>query len=120
MSPRSPRIPAPDRIRSLHAPYAWIDCRLLLEHRIAELSPVDMALYLFLALAADRQGISYYHLESIAKRLGHIDWGALHEARDHLEEVGLIAFLPFSPHDPNGFYQVLELPPRLADSQGRR
>ena len=120
MTRRPPRIPAPDRIRSLRAPYAWIDCRLLLEHRLPELTPADMALYLFLVLAADRQGVSYYHLENIAKRLGDLDWGEVHEARDHLQELGLIAFLPFSPHDPNGFYQILELPPRPADSRGLR
>ena len=120
MNRRPPRVPAPDRIRNLRAPFAWLDCRLLLECRLADMTSGDLALYLFLALAADRQGVSYYHLETIAKHLGHIDWSELHEARDHLQELGLLAFLPFGKCDPNGFYQVLELLSRSPSSRARR
>ena len=73
-----------------------------------------MSLYLFLALAANRDGVSYYHLANTAIRLGHLDLPEVARARDHLEDLGLIAFEPFTPHDLEGYTQVLELPARAA------
>ena len=119
MQHRPPRIPRPDRIRQPRPPFAWLDCRLLLEQRLAELTPVDMALYLFWALAANRDGVSYYHLENIARRLGHLDVAEVARARDHLETLGLIAFEPFTTHDLNGYTQVLELPSRQTATRQR-
>ncbi len=68
----------------------------------------EIALYLFLILAADRNGVSYYRKELIAKILG-ISEEDFHHARDRLLDKRLIAFCPFRPGDVNGYCQVLPL-----------
>ena len=68
----------------------------------------EMAVYLFLVLTADRQGVSYYRKEHISKTLG-LSEEDFHAARDRLIEKRLIAFCPFRPGDVNGYCQVLPL-----------
>jgi hypothetical protein len=102
-------IPRPDRLRRISGSFGWVDHRLLRDGHLARLGPVEAALYLFLVLAADRQGISYYRLESIGQRLGRLSWHDVRQARERLVARGLIAFAPHSEHDPNGVYQVLPL-----------
>jgi len=106
---RKRRIPRPDRIRNIPESFAWVDHRLRRDGHLAELTPFDITVYFFLVLAADAQGISYYRLETISRFLGHLPWAKIHSARERLIERGLIAFEPFSPGEPNGFYQVLSL-----------
>ncbi len=106
---RKRRIPRADRIRTIPQSFAWLDHRLRLEGHLSELTPFDITVYFFLVLAADAQGISYYRLETISRYLGHLPWAKIHSARERLIERGLIAFEPFSPGEPNGFYQVLSL-----------
>lgn len=118
---RTVATPRPDRIRSVPSGFGWIDHRLLREGHLAWLKPAEIALYVFLVLAADRRGVSYYRIESISKALGHLDWGDLSRARSRLVELGLIAYAPFGPHNPDGACQVLgldDLPPwRLDDAR---
>ena len=66
----------------------------------------DQALYLFLVLAADRHGVSFYRKEKICDALG-LDWGQFEVARDRLIDLKLIAFEPYNAGTPNGYYQVL-------------
>lgn len=106
---RKTPIPRPDRLRKINHSFGWVDHRLLQDDHLFWLAPHDMAVYLFLTLAADRNGVSFYRIETIAKRLGHLDWGQIHSARQNLIAADLVAFQPFSQHDPNGFYQVLAL-----------
>lgn len=68
-----------------------------------------IVVYLFLCLVADRQGISFYRVETIARRLG-LDERVVFEARQRLEQFGLIAFEPFHPGQVDGFWQVLAVP----------
>lgn len=102
-------VPRPDRVRGVPRSFGWVDHRLLRDGHLAWLSPTDIALYLFLVLAADRQGVSFYRLESIARELGHLDWSALGRAQRRLIELDLIAYQPRGPHAPDGTFQVLPL-----------
>jgi len=74
----------------------------------------DQALYLFLVLAADRHGVSFYRKEKIAEAVT-LDWGQFEEARTRLIDFGLIAFEPYSALTPNGVYQVLPVDGRPPD-----
>jgi hypothetical protein len=104
-----PIVPAPDRIRRIRGSFAWLDHRLLREGHLEQMSLVDMVVYLFLVLVADRNGVSFYRKDVICKRLG-IDWDQFEESKARLLERGLIAFRPFVPRDVDGFYQVLPVP----------
>jgi hypothetical protein len=105
-----PVVPAPERIRRIRGSFAWLDHRLLREGHLDRLSLVDIAVYLYLVLVADRNGVSFYRKDVISKRLG-IDWSQFEESKARLLERGLIAFRPFTPRDVDGFYQVLPVPP---------
>lgn len=102
----SHRIPQPSRVRTIQGSFAWIDHRLLRGGYLSAMTHVDQALYLFLLLAADRHGVSFYRKEKIAEVLG-LDDRAFVIARDRLIGLGLLAFEPYSVLSPNGFYQVL-------------
>jgi hypothetical protein len=104
----SPRyhIPLPQRVRRIAGSFAWIDHRLLRNGYLAVMTHPEQSLYLFLALAADRHGVSFYRQEKICDQLG-LDAQAFAVARDRLIELGLLAFAAYSVTSPNGFYQLL-------------
>lgn len=90
------------RIRKIEGSFAFIEHRFLRQRFYEYLTHHELVLYLFLILAADRQGISYYSYDHICKRAELI----LEEyilARDGLINKNLIAFDGF-------FFQVLSLP----------
>jgi hypothetical protein len=99
-------IPEPQRVRRIAGSFAWIDHRLLRGGYLAVMTHAEQSLYLFLALAADRHGVSFYRQEKICALLG-LDAQGFAVARDRLIELGLLAFEPYSVTSPNGFYQVL-------------
>lgn len=99
-------IPQPDRVRKIEKSFAWIDHRLLRHGYLAAMTHQDQSLYLFLALAADRHGVSFYRKEKICDILG-LDFQAFEVARDRLTDLKRLAFEPYSAATPNGFYQVL-------------
>lgn len=99
-------IPQPDRVRKIEHSFAWIDHRLLRNGYLEVMSHHDLAVYLFLALAADCRGVSYYRKEKISDCV-NLDWGEFEVARRRLVDLALIAFAPYSASDPNGYYQVL-------------
>ncbi len=99
-------IPQPQRVRRIDQSFAWIDHRLLRNGYLAVMTHQDQALYLFLALAADRHGVSFYRKEKICDALG-LDWSEFEVARDRLIDLKLIAFEPYNATTPNGYYQVL-------------
>jgi len=106
---KRPRVvPEPGRVRRIEGGFGWLDRRMAREGLIERMTLADIALYVFLVLVADRDGVSFYRKEVIAKKLG-IDWTEVGQARRRLVEMELVAFRPFSPGDPNGFYQVLPL-----------
>ncbi len=109
-------IPQPQRVRRIETSFAWLDHRLLRDGYLPVMTHEDQALYLFLVLAADRHGVSFYRKEKICELLG-LDWGQFEVARDRLVDLKLIAFEPYSVSSPNGHYQVLPVdgrPPEFA------
>lgn len=106
---RVPLVPAPDHVRQIQGSFAWLDHRLLREGHVERMSLHDLAVYVFLVLAADRTGTSFYRKDVVCRKLG-IDWSEFEESKARLLERGFIAFRPFSPHDVDGFYQVLPVP----------
>ena len=107
-----PIVPVPSRIRRIDRSFAWLDHRLLREGHLEQMSLVDLAVYVFLVLAADASGVSFYNKATLTKKLG-IDWDAFEGAKARLLERGLIAFRPHSPGDVEGVYQVLPVPPAV-------
>ena len=103
---RERRIPQPQRVRKIEGSFAWIDHRLLRHGFLNVMSHPDQGLYLFLALAADREGVSFYRQEKICDTLG-LEFDEFRIARDRLMDFKLIAFEPYSATTPNGSYRVL-------------
>lgn len=104
-------VPRPDLVRRVPQGFGWIDHRLRRDGFLAVLTLEDLALYVFLVLAAGPDGVSWYRKETIAAALA-LSWDQFEQARERLVERQLIAFAPFRSHDPNGYYQVLPLPER--------
>lgn len=102
-------VPCPERVRRITGSFAWIDHRLLRNGCLARLTLEDVAVYVFLVLAADREGVSFYRKERICAALA-ISWNQFETARSRLVESGLIAFQPYQAGDVNGCYQVLPVP----------
>jgi hypothetical protein len=99
----------PDRIRRVPRSFAWIDHRLRSEQILERLRPEDIGLYVFLALAADRDGLSCWRLDRVGRALPCFDRHTLWDARKRLCELDLIAYRPWRPHDSDGYYQVLSI-----------
>ena len=110
-------IPQPQRVRRIASSFAWIDHRLLRNGYLPIMTHADQVLYLFLALAADRHGVSFYRKEKICEILG-LDWGDFEVARDRLIDLGLVAFEPYCAASPNGHYQVLPIDDRRPQVPG--
>jgi hypothetical protein len=103
------RVPRPDQIRTINGSFAWIDHRLIRNGHLEGMSLEEIALYVFLVLAADRSGVSFYRKDVISNKLG-IDWDRFEFAKKRLIEKRLIAFEPFRPGQVDGFFQVLGVP----------
>lgn len=93
----------PERVRCVagHS-FAFLPHRFLREGFLASLAPDQQRLYLLLVLAADRNGLSFYHYDSICSLL-EITLETYICARNALIDKDLIAF------DGTRF-QVLSLP----------
>jgi hypothetical protein len=98
------------RVRSIGAnSFAFLPHRFLRKGFFASLTPDELRLYVLLVLAADRNGLSFYHYDSICSLL-EITLETYIRARNALIDKDLIAF------DGTRF-QVLSLPdkPRFTD-----
>ena len=93
----------PDRVRQVPPSFNWVDHRLVRDNRLNGCDCTSLALYLFLIIVSDVQGLSYYSDASICRRL-KIDPLQLSTARRQLEQADLIAFR-------KPLYQVLSLEP---------
>ena len=98
------RLLDPTRVRKIQGSFSWIDHRLITGGFLADLSTIEILLYLFLVAVCDRNGISYYHQDKIASLL-KIDLASLGKAREGLIHRSLIACEP-------PLYQILSLPVR--------
>jgi hypothetical protein len=94
----------PQRVRCIHGGFSFIPHRFLTQGFLASLEQKELLLYLFLILAADRYGLSYYSYERICSLL-QITTEQYITARDALIKKDLIAF-------DGTVFQVLELPPK--------
>ena len=99
----------PQRIRKVPRSFAWIDHRIRSEGFLERLRPEDIGLYLFLALAADRHGLSCWRLDRIERAIPDFDRHSLWDARTRLSELDLIAYRPWRRGDPDGCYQILSV-----------
>jgi hypothetical protein len=92
----------PDRIRQIRGGFSFIPHRFLTDGFLEDLSQCELLLYIFLVLAADRYGLSFYSYDRICSIL-HMTVDQYIAARDGLIEKDLIAF-------DGTLFQVLELP----------
>jgi len=100
------RILNPDRVRRIAGGFSFIPHRFLTDGFLASLDQKEILLYLFLVLASDRHGLSYYNYDAICTLL-QMDLGYYIEARNGLIEKDLIAF-------DGTIFQVLDLPSKPA------
>jgi hypothetical protein len=89
-------------LRNIERPFAWLPCRLLTNGTLVSMSPTERQLYLVLALAADRRGVSFYADNRIEALIG-CSADELNQARVSLIHRDLLAF-------DGSTYQLLALP----------
>ena len=120
MTERRPRpeVPCPERIRSISGAFGWLDARLLHEGWLGRLGPEALGALVFLVLAADRRGGSYYGRERMARILG-VERRDLDRGLARLLELGLVAHRPWSRHQRDGVWQVLPVPGRREENRCR-
>jgi len=92
----------PQRIRRIDGGFSFIPHRFLTDGHLASLSQQQLLLYLFLVLASDRHGLSFYSYDAILNLL-ELTVEQYIAARDGLIEKDLIAF-------DGTLFQVLDLP----------
>ncbi len=92
----------PERLRVIERPFGWLPCRLLSDGWFESVSQPAKLLYPLLAMASDRQGLSFYSAPRIEQVLG-LGVGELDQARNELSEADLLAFDGWT-------YQLLSLP----------
>jgi hypothetical protein len=96
------KILVPDRVRKISGGFSFIPHRFLRDGFLEHLSQPELLLYLFLVLAGDHRGLSYYSYERICALLD-LRLEQYVAARDGLINKELIAF-------DGTLFQVLELP----------
>ena len=97
------RVLNPGRVRCIDGGFCFIPHRFLLDGFLTSLNQKELLLYLFLILASDRNGLSYYSYDRICTLL-QLNLDEYIDARDGLIEKDLIAF-------DGSLFQVLSLPP---------
>ena len=103
------RILNPERVRCIDGGFSFVPHRFLLEGFLASLNQKELLLYLFLVLASDRNGLSYYSYDSICTLL-QFNLDEHIASRDSLIEKDLLAF-------DGSLIQVLSLPAKPAAVQ---
>lgn len=92
----------PERIRRIDGGFSFIPHRFLADGFLASLSQKELLLYLFLILASDRNGLSFYSYDAICTLL-QLSLDQYVKARNSLVDKDLIAF-------DGTVFQVLALP----------
>jgi hypothetical protein len=81
----------PARLRHLPQRFSWLDQRLISDEHLCRCHRSAQALYLFLAVVSDAQGLSYYSDKSVCKHL-NMPANELVEARTELIKQALVAY----------------------------
>ena len=106
------KILKPDRIRRIQGGFSFIPHRFLTDGFLANLSQSEILLYLFLVLASDRNGLSFYSYDAICTLL-QITVDEYIEARNALIKKDLISF-------DGTLFQVLDLPKKpIQENEGK-
>ncbi len=106
------KVIASDRIRRIDGGFSFIPHRFLTDGFLKTLSQQQLLLYVFLILAADRYGLSFYSYDRICSLL-HLTLEQYIAARDALIEKDLICF-------DGTLFQVLSLPSNPTQSSLRK
>ena len=101
-----------NRIRRIDGGFSFIPHRFLREGFLASLNQKELLLYLFLIMASDRNGLSFYSYDKICTLL-ELSLEEYMASRNSLIEKDLIAF-------DGTFFQVLSLPQKQPERQKRR
>ncbi len=101
----------PLRLRKVPSQFSWVDHRLVRDRRLDACSHTAAALYLFLVVVADAEGLSYYSDPTLMQRL-RMDGATLAQARTNLIRADLIAWR-------KPIYQVLSLDGSAQESTNR-
>lgn len=96
------KVLVPDRVRSIDKSFCFIPHRFLTDGFLHSLTAHELALYVFLVLASDRHGLSFYSDRSICAILGLRHKEYLF-ARSNLIHKDLITY-------DGTLFQVLSLP----------
>jgi len=96
------KILKPNRVRRINGGFSFIPHRFLTDGFLDSLSQIEILLYLFLVLASDRHGLSFYSYDAICSLLKLTAHDYM-EAEDGLIEKDLIAY-------DGTIFQVLDLP----------
>ena len=96
------KILSPERIRRIDGGFSFIPHRFLLKGFLSSLNQVELLLYLFLIMASDRNGVSFYSYDRICTLL-ELNLDQYLASRNSLIEKDLIAF-------DGTLFQVLSLP----------
>lgn len=99
-------------MRTPTGPFGWLDARLLHDGWIERLGPEPISVLVFLALAANRQGVSYYGRHRMASVLA-LQPRVIDQALARLLDLGLVAHRPWKPGQQDGVWQLLPVPPPL-------
>jgi len=102
------RILCHERVRKIAGSFAFIEHRFLRDGFFVTLGHHELLLYVFLVLAADRHGISFYRYDRICSLL-RLSVEEYIEARNHLIDKDLLAF-------DGTLFQVLSLPEKPSSS----
>ena len=101
----------PVRVRQINGGFSFIPHRFLTDGFLAFLDQKELLLYLFLILASDRFGLSFYSYDTICTLL-ELSLDEYIASRNSLIDKDLIAF-------DGTLFQVLDLPGKLPDRQER-
>ena len=108
---KRPTALVPERTRKITGGFSFIQHRFLLDGFLESLTMAELSLYVFLVIAGDRNGVSWYGYDRICSTL-RMDLELYLEARNGLIDKDLVAF------DGRRF-QVLSLPERPVAEAGR-
>ena len=108
---KRPSALVPERTRKISGGFSFIQHRFLLDGFLESLTMPELSLYVFLVVAGDRNGVSWYGYDRICSML-RIDLELYLEARNGLIDKDLVAF-------DGSRFQVLSLPDKPIAETGR-